>query len=97
LKDEERVWNTYVVVYIYFLRNGNRYVLRLSLLRQCVCLSTEKKHDFRESYFFMVVCAVVCAFMICIIVSYGTTVFFAGVGCVVCMVDLYIFLYSCLY
>jgi hypothetical protein len=39
------------------------------------------------------VCAVVCAFMICIIVSYGTTVYFSsvGAGCVVCMVDLYIF------
>jgi hypothetical protein len=39
-----------------------------------------------------------CAFMICIIVSYGTTVYSpVGAGCVVCMVDLYIFLYSCLY
>jgi hypothetical protein len=67
------------------------------LRSMCVFIDRKESMILGNRISFMVVCAVVCAFMICIIVSYGTTVFFAGVGCVVCMVDLYIFLYSCLY
>jgi hypothetical protein len=61
----------------------------------CSCIRSTKKSMIlgNRISFLAVVCAVVCAFMICIIVSYGTTVYFSpvGAGCVVCMVDLYIF------
>jgi hypothetical protein len=79
-------------IYLSFKKWKSLYCSGVVALKSSMCSCIKKEHDLGESYFFLVVCAVVCAFMICIIVSYGTTVFFHGrAGCVVCMVDLYIF------
>jgi hypothetical protein len=61
--------------------------------------STKKEHDFRGIVFLLaVVCGCVCVYDLYNCIIWNNRVFSSvGAGCVVCMVDLYIFLYSCLY
>jgi hypothetical protein len=61
----------------------------------CSCIRSTKKSMIlgNRISFLAVVCAVVCAFMICIIVSYGTTVYFSPVGAVAWFVWLIIYFF----
>jgi hypothetical protein len=80
-KMKKRVWNTYVVVYIYFKKWKSLYWVSLRWNRQCVrVLVVKKEHDFRESYFFrfLVVRGCVVAFDLYNCIIWNNRVFFAG-------------------
>jgi hypothetical protein len=92
VKDEERVWNTYVVVYIYFKKWKSLYCSGVVALKSSMCSCIKKEHDFRGIVFFYgCVCGCVCVYDLYNCIIWNNRIFSWSCGCVVCMVDLYIF------